>query len=191
MSCLKISAIYAYLEGDLAPEQRDQAEKHLSGCPRCRAAVEERRLLGEAFSGLPPLELPADFTKRVMAAVAPARQLLPSWLIILLSGSSVASLLFILFLRSGRNLLSFLSGIDNSLWGYAKSAAVFAAKAFSLISAVGKALRPIGHALSKTLLELASVVSPAAQAAIVIASCAFLAAFFYLLGKKFHLGERI
>jgi anti-sigma factor RsiW len=191
MSCLKIADIYAYLEGDLAPGQRDQSEKHLSGCPRCRAAVEERRLLGEAFSGLPPLDLPADFTERVMAAVAPARRLLPAWLIILLSGSSAASLLFILFLRSGRNLLSFLSGIDNALWAYTKSAAVFAAKAVTLISTVGKALQPVGRAIGKTLFELASVFSPAALVAIVITICAMLTAFFYLLGKKFRPGERI
>jgi len=191
MSCLRISAIYAYLEGDLAPEQRDHTERHLSGCPRCRAAVEERRLLGEAFSGLLPLEVPAGFPERVMAALGPARRLLPAWLAILLSGSGVAFLFFLLFLSSGRNLLSLLNGVNNSLWGFAKSVAVFAAKAATLISTLGKALQPIGRALSNTLIELASVVSPAAQAIILIASSALLAALFYLIGKKLHLGERI
>jgi anti-sigma factor RsiW len=191
MSCLKISDIYAYLEGDLAPEQRGQAEEHLSGCPRCRAAAEERRFLGEAFSSLTLLHPPAGFTERVMAALGPARRPLPAWLIVLSSGSAVASLLFVLFLSSGRNLLSLLNGINDSLWGYAKSAAVFAARTATLISAVGKALRPIGRAISDTFFELASAVSPAAQAGIAIVSCVFLAAFLYLIGKKFRPGERI
>jgi anti-sigma factor RsiW len=191
MSCLKISDIYAYLEGDFSPGQRDQAEKHLSGCPRCRAALEERRLLGEAFASLPPLDLPANFSQRVMSTIPSARRLLPSWLITLAAGSSAASLLFILFLRSGTDFLSFLSGIDNSLWGYAKSAAVFAVKAVTLVSAVVRALQPVGRALSNTLFQLASVISPAAQAAIVIASSAVLAALLYLIGKRFRLGERI
>lgn len=191
MSCLKIYDIYAYLEGGLAPGQRGQVEDHLSGCPRCRAAVEERRLLGEAFSALAPLNLPADFTERVMAAVAPAGRMLPAWLIVLLSGSAVASLLFVLFLGSGKNLLSLLNGMNNSLWGYAKSAAVSTAKAAALISTLGRALRQVGSAIVNTLIEMASAVSPAAQAGIVFAICAMLAALIFLLGKKFHLGERI
>jgi anti-sigma factor RsiW len=190
MSCLKISDIYAYLEGDLAPEQRGQVEEHLSGCPRCRSAVEERRFLGEAFSSLTPLPMPADFTERVMATVAPSGRLLPAWLTILLSGSAVASLLFVLFLGSGKNLLSLLKSINNSLWGYAKSAAVFAAKTAALISTLGRALRQVAGTFVNTLFELASAVGPAAQAVILVAGCVLLAALAYLLSKKFHPGER-
>lgn len=67
--CLSPDRIFLYLEGQVAPGERRACEEHLGRCPDCRAAFEERRLLHEAFSSLPPLEVPPNFARSVMAGI--------------------------------------------------------------------------------------------------------------------------
>lgn len=69
MSCFSADRIYLYLEGELGPDDRRAFEEHLGSCPICRDALEERRPLHQAFTSLPPLEIPLGFARAVMARI--------------------------------------------------------------------------------------------------------------------------
>lgn len=69
MSCLRTIDIDLYLEGALAAPEREDADRHLEACAACRERLEERRRLLEAFSSLPPVEVPAGFASAVMSAL--------------------------------------------------------------------------------------------------------------------------
>lgn len=71
-----IELISAALDGALSPAQQEKLEAHLASCPECKALHEELAAVHAALSDLPPVEVPADLTDRIMAAVA-AEQVLP------------------------------------------------------------------------------------------------------------------
>lgn len=68
-NCLSPDTVFLYLEGELGPAERQAIEEHLGRCPGCRAAFEEKRLLHEAFTSLPPLEVPSGFARVVMDGI--------------------------------------------------------------------------------------------------------------------------
>jgi predicted anti-sigma-YlaC factor YlaD len=72
MNCLRLEQIYLYIEGELEPAERRLVERHLDLCPGCRRAVEERTVLHEAALTLPPVEVPPDFSSRVLDRI-------PAW----------------------------------------------------------------------------------------------------------------
>ena len=47
-----------YVDGTLPSRARDEVERHLAGCERCREEVDLARHAREALTGLPPLEPP-------------------------------------------------------------------------------------------------------------------------------------
>jgi anti-sigma factor RsiW len=151
MSCLKIDDIYTYLDGGLSAEERKILEGHLDGCPRCRAALEDRRRLAEAAASLPPIELPADFSRQVMARLLPSQVLVPGWLIALAAVLTPLALLVGIFIRSGENLFDLLSRFGDSVWVFLKNAAVLTAKAFMLIDVAGRLLKPLSQAVFRLL----------------------------------------
>ena len=65
-SCPRPENLYLYLEGELGPFDARKLEEHVECCPACRDALAERRLLHEAFTSLPPFEVPAGFARSVM-----------------------------------------------------------------------------------------------------------------------------
>jgi len=74
-----------YVLGTLDAREREAFERHLAGCGRCQAELEELRgmpaLLDEAG---PPVEVPAGMEARVLGAIArdrpaPARRAGPGW----------------------------------------------------------------------------------------------------------------
>jgi hypothetical protein len=65
-NCPGAETLYLYLEGELDAFERRRLEIHVEGCPACREALAERCLLHEAFTSLPPLEVPPDFALSVM-----------------------------------------------------------------------------------------------------------------------------
>jgi predicted anti-sigma-YlaC factor YlaD len=191
MSCLRVSDIYAYLEGDLSPAERGVTERHLGSCPRCREAVEERKVFSAAASSLPDLDVPAHFRERVMAKIVPVRRRLPVWLIAFAAGlASLILLLGIVVIFGNKNVLAVLGTLDHTFWGYAKNAAVFITKVATLISFAGKALSALSQALNRGVGFLAALISPGVQIFIITFSLVLLGALFYVLGKKFRMGEK-
>ncbi|MEW5900643.1 MAG: zf-HC2 domain-containing protein [Acidobacteriota bacterium] len=189
MTCLKLRDIHEYLEGDFPPEKRKDFEGHLRLCAKCRQAVEERRILTEAASSLPPLEVPADFAKRVMSRIPAAKSGLPAWLVGLAGGlASLAGILTFFFL-SGRNLAASLSDLDNSLWQLAKNATVFVGKSAALLSQAGKIISSFLQVSAKGLSILTTLVSPGTQAALIALTLALGLTLFVALKKKIRWGE--
>jgi predicted anti-sigma-YlaC factor YlaD len=78
--CRSAESFYFYLEGELDPAERRGLEAHLEACPACREALAERRLLHEAFTSLPPLEVPPDFALSVMDRLPEPAKVGPRWL---------------------------------------------------------------------------------------------------------------
>jgi len=191
MTCLKIADIYAYLEEDLSPGQKEKIERHIDACPRCREAIEERKFLSEAASSLPDLDIPADFTARVMAKIAPAKRHLSVWLIAFTAGlSSLALLLTLVVIPGEGNLPTLWTSLSHALWGYAKNAAVLMARLITVFSVAGKVLSSLFHPISKGLSLLTSLISPGVQIFIMTLTLVLLITLFYVLRKKFMMGEK-
>jgi anti-sigma factor RsiW len=66
-----VALLMDYLEGTLAPQERDAIESHVSGCPRCTAFVESYRqtprILRAATAAALPQEL-AESLRRFLAS---------------------------------------------------------------------------------------------------------------------------
>jgi anti-sigma factor RsiW len=189
MNCFKINDIYDYIEGSLSSERREELERHLSVCPRCRRAVEDRKLIAGAAFGLPPLAIPDDFTDRVMARIAPAKVKPPVWLFILACASSFLALTAMVMNASGRSALGVISGASHSFWEYVKSAAVLTAKVATLLSLAGKTVRPLLEAASKGLSLLTSFIHPGLQVLILVVAICLVVSLFFGMKKKLSLGD--
>ncbi len=86
--CPRAEDLTLYLEGELGPYESRKIEEHIEACAGCRERLEERRLLHEAFTTLPPFEVPADFARSVMAALPEPGPARGGWLGPLLAGAS-------------------------------------------------------------------------------------------------------
>ena len=191
MSCLKIADLYGYLEGELSPAEMENIEGHLDSCQKCREALAERRLLSEAASRLPDLEMPADFTERVMAAIIPARRRIPVWLVATVAGlSSLMFLILVAVISGEENLLTLLARLNHSFWGYAKNALVLGAKLLTLLSLTGKVLISFTQPIFRGLSVLTSLLGPGGQAFLMIFTLVVFIILFYFLSKKLMMGEK-
>ena len=56
----------AYLDEELAPEERARVEAHLSSSPTARQLLEELRTVSSAIKGLPQESLPSDLRETVL-----------------------------------------------------------------------------------------------------------------------------
>ena len=79
-SCPRPENLYLYLEGELGPYDARKLEEHVDCCPGCRDALTERRLLHEAFTTLPPFEVPAGFARSVMDSLPEPEARKAGWL---------------------------------------------------------------------------------------------------------------
>lgn len=189
MNCFRINDIYEYIEGALSLERKEEMERHLAACPKCRLAVEDRKFIGGAASSLTPLSVPENFAERVMARIAPAKAKSPAWLIILASASSLLALGAVAMIASGGSVLGIISGAGHSLWEFIKSAAVFTAKTASLFPLAGKTARPLLEAAYKGLSVLTSFIHPGVQVLILILAMGLVVSLFFGMKKKFSLGD--
>lgn len=189
MNCLKIRDLYDFLEGDLSPDAAGRIEDHLRVCRRCSRAVEERRLIAEAASSLPPFEVPEDFAAQIMARIAPIGARKPVWLVGLAAATSVLTLISAALIASGKSALEFLSGASHAFWESVKSAAVLAAKLAAVLPILGKILRSLFEAASKGLNVLTSLVHPGLQVFIVLLALGVLATLFFGMRKKLSIGD--
>jgi anti-sigma factor RsiW len=189
MNCFKINDIYDYLEGILSPERREELERHLGVCPRCRRAVEDRKLIAGAASGLAPLAVPDDFSDRVMARIAPVKVKNAAWLIVLASASSLLALTAMILIASRSSALSIISSASHSFWEYAKSAAVLTAKVATLLTLAGKTLRPLLEAAFKSFSALTSFIHPGLQVLILVLAMGLVVSLYFGMRKKFSPGD--
>jgi len=114
--CRNVETLYLYLEGELDPADARGLEAHLASCQACRDALAERRLLHEAFTSLPALEVPADFALSVMDRIPETAEPKAGWLAGLASASiALVTCLLGFFLLTGQNLSDVLIACSRSL----------------------------------------------------------------------------
>ena len=61
MSHVDEGTLHAYLDGELAPVERERVDTHLKGCPACQARLAEERAILERASRLLVADCPVDF----------------------------------------------------------------------------------------------------------------------------------
>ncbi len=67
-ACDRIEGLLAaYVDADLAPEEKDLVERHLEGCPSCAALADSLRSAGEAFAAFPEIEPSPALVTRLRA----------------------------------------------------------------------------------------------------------------------------
>jgi len=132
-SCPRPADLYLYLEGELGPYDARKLEEHVECCPACRDALDERRLLHEAFTTLPPFEVPGDFARSVMDSlpepeVRKARWLAP--LVAAVSALAVGLAGFNLF--TGLSVFEVMVAVNSFFGSVVAQATPLAAKAFKI-----------------------------------------------------------
>ncbi|MGH9749994.1 MAG: anti-sigma factor family protein, partial [Candidatus Polarisedimenticolia bacterium] len=86
----------AYMDGEMSREERVGIETHIAGCPTCRGAMEDYRVLAAAAADETPPPVPADLHARIRhridaarpAGLAGWRRLLPSYRLALAAAAS-------------------------------------------------------------------------------------------------------
>lgn len=113
--CRSAESFYLYLEGELGPTERHELEAHLETCPACRGVLAERRLLHEAFTSLPPFEVPPDFALSVMDRLPEPAEARPRWLAPLVAGTaSLVVGLLGFYILTGESLSDVLIAVGRS-----------------------------------------------------------------------------
>jgi len=79
-----------YLDDDLVPEERAQADGHLAGCATCRADLAALAGLYGALDALPAEPLPVDLSPRVLARIRAQSKRRSLWLVEALLVAQVA-----------------------------------------------------------------------------------------------------
>jgi len=126
--CRNAESFYLYLEGELDPAERRGLEAHLEACPACREALAERRLLHEAFTSLPPLDVPPDFALSVMDSLPEPATVGRRWLAPLIAGTaSLVVGLLGFYILTGENLSDVLVAVSRSFGsGFGRLVPLFA-----------------------------------------------------------------
>jgi hypothetical protein len=191
MSCLNADRIDRYIEGEMDPAAREDFERHLRSCPACRRAVDEWRLLAEAAAGLPPLELPSDFSRRVMARIGAAHGVsVFGWLF--LGAAALVSLVSVgvgVLVLSGHSLTELVLGLEGFLVTTFKSGALVFGQVTSVIGLVVSVVRHYLSALWDALSGFGSVIPLPLAAAVLAVQVLIIGAAAYGL-KKILVGVR-
>lgn len=115
-TCPRSENLYLYLEGELGPYDARKLEEHVECCAVCRDALAARRVLHEAFTSLPPFEVPADFARSVMAALPEPEVRKAGWLAPLAAAVAALSVgLFGFNLFTGTSVLEVLVAVNSGI----------------------------------------------------------------------------
>ena len=134
-SCPRPENLYLYLEGELGPYDAAKLEEHLEGCAACRDALAERRVLHEAFTGLPPFEVPEDFARSVMDSLPEPEVRKAGWLAPLIAAVSALSIGLLGFnLFTGTSVLEVLVAVNGFFGSALARVAPLLAKTLKLLN---------------------------------------------------------
>jgi anti-sigma factor RsiW len=111
--CPRPEHFYLYLEGELGPYDSAKLEEHVECCAGCREALAERSVLHEAFTSLPPFEVPRDFARRVMDSLPEPEVRKAGWLAPLIAAASALSIGLLGFnLFTGMSIVEVLVAVN-------------------------------------------------------------------------------
>jgi len=132
-TCPRSEDLYLYLEGELGPYLARKLEEHIESCPACREALAERRLLHEAFTSLPPFEVPADFARTVMDGLPEPEIQKARWLAPLITATAALSIgLFGFYLFTGQSVFEVLLALNRFFAAVVAQVMPLAAKTLKL-----------------------------------------------------------
>ena len=191
MKCLSLEQIYLYIEKEVSLSESNKIEKHLAACRKCRDALEERRSLLQASESLPLWQTPPDFTQQVMARIFPIRVPISAWLTAAYAGlGSISLAIFILFLITGQNFSTLLTGLNHSLLNFIKSISPFFVKLFKIASLFVKALQQLFEYIIKAFASFTTIISPQIQIIIITIAIILIAFSIYGIKRKILIGEK-
>jgi len=191
MKCLNIEQIYLYLEKELSLGENKKIEEHLTICPKCKKALEERRLLLQATESLPLWQTPPDFTQQVMARIFPAKVSLKAWLGAVSTGFvSLILALFIFFLATGQNLSSLALSFYDTILNLIRNFSPIFVKLIKLASLFLKILQQLAEYIIKGFTLLTTIISPEIQIIIITITTILIASSIYGIRKKLLVGEK-
>lgn len=191
MKCLNIEQIYLYIEKELSLGENKKIEEHLTICPKCKKALEERRLLLQATESLPLWQTPPDFTQQVMARIFPAKVSLKAWLGAVSAGFvSLILALFIFFLATGQNLSSLALSFYDTILNLIRNFSPIFVKLIKLASLFVKILQQLSEYIIKGFTLLTTIISPEIQIIIITITIILIASSIYGIRKKLLVGEK-
>jgi anti-sigma factor RsiW len=183
--------LYLYLEGELGACDAEHLEEHLEACPACRRTLAERRLLHEAFTSLPPFEVPSGFAASVMDRLPEPEVRKAAWLAPLIAGTAALGTGLVgFYFFTGTSLVDLLIAFNHLASSIVGQVLPLAVKTFKLGSVL---LRVIGDLLSMGLQGLATftrVLGPAGTIAAFVLALLFVSLLILLGTRRFlHQGE--
>jgi predicted anti-sigma-YlaC factor YlaD len=134
-TCPRAEDLYLYLEEGLGPYDAAKLEEHLDICPACRERMAERRLLHEAFTTLPPFEVPEDFARSVMEKLPEPAEAKGGWVVPL--AAATASLVVGLlgfYLLTGQSLSDLLVAFNRTLGSAIAASLPLGVKLFKIVN---------------------------------------------------------
>lgn len=191
MRCLRADQIYLYLEKELTPPEIQKIKEHLTSCPACQKAVEERKILLQASESLPLWEIPPDFARQVMERISPKKVPLRSWLAAAAAGLlSISLTFFIFFVLSGENFLEVVFGLGHGLLELVRTASVLLIKVFKLISLLIKVINQLLGFLFEGFIRFTSILNPEVQIILIVLTIILSLTLIFGVRRKFIGGEK-
>lgn len=176
--------LYLYLEGELGAFEAEHLEEHLEECPACREALAGRRALHEAFTSLPPFEVPSGFAASVMDSLPEPEVRKAAWLAPLIAGAAALGVgLAGFYAFTGTGLVDLLVAFNRFWSAILGQVLPLAVKTFKL---GGVLARVVGDLLSMGLQGLATfsrVLGPAGTI-IVLGLALLVISLLVLLGAR-------
>ncbi len=188
--CPRADSLYLYLEGELGPYDARKIEEHVECCAACREALEERRLLHQAFTSLPPFEVPKGFARSVMDSLPEPEARGRGWLAPLVAAAAgLAAGLAGFHLFTGTGISEVLVALNGFFGQAVAQAAPLAVKTFKLGGVLLKISRDL-LTLGLEGLEAFSRVLGPQGIALVAGLTALLAVLAFFGARRFlHQGE--
>ena len=154
--CPRPEDLYLYLEGELGPYEAAKLEEHLDCCAGCREALAERRLLHEAFTTLPPIEVPADFARSVMDSLPEPETRPLAWPAPLVAGGAALAVGLVGYsLFTGLSVFDMLVALNRAIGQAVAQAAPAAVKLYKMAAVI---LKVVGNLLLAGLAGLTTLV---------------------------------
>jgi predicted anti-sigma-YlaC factor YlaD len=187
-TCPRPEHLYLYLEGELGPYDAAKLEEHIEACAACRDIMAERRVLHQAFTTLPPFEVPEDFARRVMDALPEPEARRPGWLAPLVAAVAALSVGLLGFnLFTGTSVLEVLLAVNGFVGSVLARIAPLLAKTFKLLNVLFEVASDLTRLAYAGLATFSRVLGP--QGIALILGLGFLVTVLAVLGARRFLRE--